>query len=110
MTRLAQALIPPAGCGLRAYPKTENVPKVLLKVDGEPLLMRNLAILRDALGIRDVTVIVGHLGDQVCALLGTAASSACASNTSSTARSSAGWLRRVARSRPRQRAVRRRAR
>jgi dTDP-glucose pyrophosphorylase len=68
--RFAQALIPAAGRGLRAYPKTENVPKVLLKVDGQPLLVRNLVILRDALGIRDVTVIVGHLGDQVCGLLG----------------------------------------
>ena len=70
MARLTQALIPAAGRGLRAYPKTHHVPKVLLEVDGQPLILRNLAILRDQLGIRDLTVIVGYLGDQVCDVLG----------------------------------------
>ena len=76
MARLTQALIPAAGRGLRAYPKTHHVPKVLLEVDGQPLLLRNLAILRDQLGIRDLTVIVGYLGDQVCDVLGNGSHSA----------------------------------
>jgi dTDP-glucose pyrophosphorylase len=70
VARLTQALLLAAGRGLRAYPRTHYTPKVLLEVDGESLLLRNLSILRDAMGIRDVTLVVGHLRDQVCDVLG----------------------------------------
>lgn len=66
-----RALIPAAGRGVRAYPKTRYVPKVLLDVDGKPLIQRNIELLRDALGVREVTVIVGYMADQVRAALGT---------------------------------------
>ena len=59
-----------AGKGVRAYPRTVYVPKVLLEIGGKSLLLRNLEILRDDLGIRDVTVLVGHLQDQVRGYLG----------------------------------------
>ena len=62
---IKRALIPAAGRGRRAYPRTEYVPKVLLEVDGKPLLQRNIELLRDTLGIRDITIIVGYRGDQV---------------------------------------------
>jgi dTDP-glucose pyrophosphorylase len=65
-----QALIPAAGRGLRAYPKTNRCPKVLLEIDGKPLILRNIELLRDSLGVRGVTVIVGPHGDQVRARLG----------------------------------------
>ncbi len=63
-------LIPAAGEGVRAYPKTTRLPKVLLEVAGKSLLARNLEILRDQIGVREVVVIVGHLGDQVRAAFG----------------------------------------
>jgi dTDP-glucose pyrophosphorylase len=58
-------LIPAAGRGLRAYPKTSVLPKVLLEIDGKPVIERNIELLRDCLGIRDITVIVGYLGQQI---------------------------------------------
>ncbi len=64
------ALIPAAGEGVRAYPKTRHVPKPLLEVGGRSLLERNLAILRDQMGIEEVVVITGHLGDQIRERLG----------------------------------------
>ncbi len=66
----AFGLIPAAGEGVRAYPATTWLPKVLLEVAGKPLLQRNVEILRDKLGITDIVVIVGYLADQVQAFLG----------------------------------------
>jgi dTDP-glucose pyrophosphorylase len=64
------AVMPAAGRGVRAYPRTVYVPKVLLEIAGKPLLQRNLETLRDDLGIRDFVILIGHLGEQVKALLG----------------------------------------
>jgi len=47
-------LIPAAGRGVRAYPFTTTVPKLMLEVDGVPLLQRNLELMRDHLAIRGV--------------------------------------------------------
>lgn len=55
-------LIPAAGRGVRAYPYTATIPKSMLEVDGIPLIQRNVELLRDALGIRDVHIVVGHQG------------------------------------------------
>ena len=60
-----QGVIPAAGEGIRAYPATRHVPKVLLEVAGKPLIVRNVELLRDQLGVRDITIIVGHLGNQI---------------------------------------------
>lgn len=65
-----KALIPAAGRGLRAWPKAGLVPKVLLEIDGKPILQRNIEILRDCLGIRDITIIVGYLHEQIRGLFG----------------------------------------
>lgn len=68
---ILHGVIPAAGEGLRAYPATKYIPKVLLEVAGKPLIVRNIELMRDQLGIKDVTVILGHFGDQVRAALGT---------------------------------------
>ncbi len=67
---LSLGLIPAAGRGLRAYPKTVEIPKVLLELDGRPIVQRNIEILRDCLGIRDITIIIGYLGEQIRDCLG----------------------------------------
>jgi len=59
-----------AGKGRRIHPRSLQVPKVLLEVAGRPLLTRNLEILRDQLGIRDVFLVVGYLADQLRAAYG----------------------------------------
>ena len=58
-------LIPAAGRGVRAYPHTATVPKSMLEVDGVPNLQRNVELLRDQLGIRDIRIVVGYHGDVI---------------------------------------------
>lgn len=64
------ALIPAAGYGIRAFPKTTYIPKVLLEIEGKPIVQRNIEILRDSLGIKDITLVVGHLHKQIRDRLG----------------------------------------
>jgi UDP-N-acetylglucosamine diphosphorylase / glucose-1-phosphate thymidylyltransferase / UDP-N-acetylgalactosamine diphosphorylase / glucosamine-1-phosphate N-acetyltransferase / galactosamine-1-phosphate N-acetyltransferase len=69
-TPIRLAVLPAAGRGVRAYPRTVHIPKVLLEVAGKPLLVRNLELLRDNLGIREFIVLIGHLADQIRETLG----------------------------------------
>ena len=66
-----KGLIPAAGEGVRAYPAIRYVPKGLLEIAGKPLIVRNIEIMRDQLGVREITLIVGHLADQIHQVLGT---------------------------------------
>lgn len=66
-----RAIIPVAGKGVRAHPATHYVPKALLSVAGKPIIVRSIEMLRDQLGVRDITIVLGHLGDQIRAALGT---------------------------------------
>lgn len=63
-------VIPVAGAGLRLYPYTQHTPKTLLEVGNKSLLQRNIAILRDQLGVKTVYIIIGHHGDQIRAAFG----------------------------------------
>ena len=54
-----------AGKGTRAYPYTREIPKSLLEVDGKTILQRNIEILRDQVGIRDVLIVVGYKADLI---------------------------------------------
>lgn len=67
---ITQALIPAAGRGVRAWPKSRYLPKVLFEIDGKPIIQRNVELLRDQLGIRDFTIIVGYHKDQLIEALG----------------------------------------
>lgn len=53
-----------AGRGSRLRPLTDDTPKPLLTVDGEPILTRCLEALVD-LGADDIVVVVGYRGDDV---------------------------------------------
>ena len=59
-----------AGRGRRLEPLTLTRPKPLLDVAGRPILAHILDSLAP-IGIRDVIVVVGHLGDQIAAYLDT---------------------------------------
>jgi len=59
-----------AGRGRRLEPLTLTRPKPLLDVAGRPILAHILDSLAP-IGIRDVVVVVGHLGDQIAAYLDT---------------------------------------
>jgi NDP-sugar pyrophosphorylase family protein len=53
-----------AGAGKRLLPLTKQIPKVLVKVGGRPLLAYHMEALR-TVGIRRVVIVVGHMADSV---------------------------------------------
>jgi len=66
---LREAIVIAAGAGSRLRPLTDRWPKPVLPIDGRPVigtLLRELA----AAELTAVTVVVGHLGAQVRALVG----------------------------------------
>jgi CTP:molybdopterin cytidylyltransferase MocA len=63
------AVVIAAGLGTRLRPLTERYAKPVLPIDGSPVLAHLLRELADA-GVPSVTVVTGHLADQVERLAG----------------------------------------
>lgn len=63
-------IIPAAGSGVRAKPYTYEVHKGLFVIDGRSNLHRTIDIMRDDLGIHDVVITIGYMGDAVKAAFG----------------------------------------
>lgn len=63
-----KALIFAAGKGTRLKPFTDYHPKALAKVNGIPLLERNINYLK-SFGITDFVINIHHFGDQIVAFL-----------------------------------------
>jgi len=63
-----KALIFAAGKGTRLKPFTDHHPKALAKVNGIPLLERNITYLK-SFGINDFVINVHHFGDQIIEFL-----------------------------------------
>lgn len=59
------AAVAAGGRGQRLHPKSASIPKVMLEAGGKPLLTRQLELVRDALGIREVYLVVGHLAERI---------------------------------------------
>lgn len=57
------------GLATRLRPLTAKVPKALLEVSGRPFVLHQLDLLRAA-GVRRVVLCLGHLGEQVEAVVG----------------------------------------
>ena len=64
-----KAMILAAGRGERMRPLTDATPKPLLRVGGQCLIEYHLKALQRA-GIREAVINLGHLGEQIQALLG----------------------------------------
>ena len=64
-----KAMILAAGRGERLRPLTERVPKPMIPIGSEPLIVHQLRWLHRA-GVRDVVVNVHHLADQIVRRLG----------------------------------------
>lgn len=64
-----KAMILAAGRGERMRPLTDTTPKPLLRIGGQCLIEYHLKALAVA-GIHDVVINLGHLGEQIEALLG----------------------------------------
>lgn len=58
-----------AGKGTRIHPFSEHYPKPILPVGGEPIVAHQLKAMAE-LGIRDVVLVIGHLGYEVVRTLG----------------------------------------
>lgn len=63
--RRLKGLIPAAGKGSRARPYTQETHKALLDVNGTPNMERIIGIMRDDMGIRDIVVVIGYLGETI---------------------------------------------
>jgi MurNAc alpha-1-phosphate uridylyltransferase len=64
-----KAMILAAGRGERMRPLTDTIPKPLLEVDGEPLIVHHIQRLATA-GIRQLVINHAHLGEMIEARLG----------------------------------------
>ena len=64
-----RAMILAAGRGERLRPLTETVPKPLILISGEPLIVHQLRWLRNA-GIHEIVINVFHLAQQIVTSLG----------------------------------------
>jgi mannose-1-phosphate guanylyltransferase / phosphomannomutase len=68
----SHAIIIAGGLGSRAHAMTDDrIPKALLPVAGKPILFRQLAVLARE-GVQRVTILAGHLGDQLTPALSAA--------------------------------------
>ena len=62
-------LVPAGGRGNRAIPQTDYIPKALLKMDGKTLVECVLDVAF-GIGVKDVYVVVGYMGDMIVESLG----------------------------------------
>ena len=58
-------VIPAAGKGLRAYPKTIHIPKTMFEIAGKPIILRNIEIMRDQLDIKEIFIVINYLGGSI---------------------------------------------
>ncbi len=58
-----------AGKGTRMHPFSERYPKPILPVGGKPVMVHQLEAMA-AIGIRDVVVVIGHLGHEIIREIG----------------------------------------
>jgi NDP-sugar pyrophosphorylase family protein len=73
---MRQALILAGGLGTRLRPVTQKIPKTLMPV-GERFFLHYLLTMLAANGVRDVLLLVGHLGEQVVEAVGDGARYGC---------------------------------
>ncbi len=59
-----------AGKGVRAYPATKHMPKVMMEIAGKSLLERNLELMVGYLALDEIVIVIGHLGTQIQSFIG----------------------------------------
>ena len=58
-----RAILLAAGMGTRLRPLTENTPKSLIEINGEPLLERQIRFLKE-IGIEEIYIVTGYLKEK----------------------------------------------
>lgn len=64
-----KAMILAAGRGERCRPLTDTIPKPLIEVQGEALIVRHIKRLK-AIGVEDIVINLAHLGEKIQRALG----------------------------------------
>lgn len=58
-------IIPAAGSGIRARPYTYELHKGMFLIDGKPNIERHINLMRDEMGIDEIVIILGYMGDTI---------------------------------------------
>lgn len=58
-------IIPAAGSGIRARPYTYEQHKGMFLIDGEPNIGRLISIMRDEMGIDEIVIALGYMGETI---------------------------------------------
>lgn len=65
MTSSMIGIIPAAGSGIRARPYTYEQHKGMFSIDGRPNLLRVIDTMQYDLGIQEIVIILGYMGDSI---------------------------------------------
>jgi len=69
-TKPLYGLIPAAGRGVRARPYTHEIHKGMLSINGIPNIERIIILMRDDLGIENIVIVTGYLGESIRSYFG----------------------------------------
>lgn len=58
-------IIPAAGSGIRARPYTYELHKGMFLIDGKPNIERHVDLMRDQMGIEEIVIVLGYMGDTI---------------------------------------------
>ena len=70
MSTSVLGVIPAAGSGIRARPYTYEVHKGMFLIDGKPNIERHVDLMRDEMGIDEIVIVLGYMGDAIQAYFG----------------------------------------
>ena len=65
MTNKLIGIIPAAGSGIRARPYTYEMHKGMFLIDGKPNIQRVIELMRDEMGIDEIVIILGYMGETI---------------------------------------------
>ena len=65
MTEKLIGIIPAAGSGIRARTYTYELHKGMFLLDGQPNIERHLLLMRDEMGIEEIVIILGYMGETI---------------------------------------------
>jgi len=63
-------IIPAAGSGIRARPYTYELHKGMFQIDGKPNIERHIDLMRDEMGIEEIVVVLGYMGETIQSFFG----------------------------------------
>ena len=63
-------IIPAAGSGIRARPYTYELHKGMFLIDGKPNIQRHIELMRDNMGIEEIVIVLGYMGDTITEFFG----------------------------------------